>query len=260
LLGYYIASLIPSIQSLSLEQKILFIATFGSFVGTLLYYVKPIERAISFYFILSKKNETTPDEPYGDELSFIIHKSEILYSSFLQDERTKINGAFFFAFGILTSYGLLQQLGASQLYLWIQIFTAMLLVIGFHEIYLLIKRKMPIVVFYYNYYNISKNIPLLEEAIKRKDWVLADKIREKEPELVDPVFYYNYFGTPGSEVPKMGICLKCQKIMEGSYCTECGEKLKKKCHKCKNRLVENGVTIPKYCRYCGEEIVTNKKA
>ena len=250
-LGYYLSSLITYDLNLSLEQKIAFITAFGSFVGTLIYYIKPIERTISLYFRLSKKNETFPAEPF-DEFRTPVYRSEVLFSSHLQDERTIINGAFFLAVGIFTSNKLLESIGLSHLYWYLQIFTGALICVGVWEVYVLIKRKMPIIVFLYNYYNISKYTPQLEKAIQTKDWIQADKIMEREPHLEDPTFYY-YYHTP--EEPKKGLCLSCGKVREGDYCIECGGKIVKTCSKCERHIVRNDETAcPIYCRYCGTKI------
>src|SRR4030065_2944860 len=88
-LGYYVSSLVTYNLNLSFEQKIVFVVAFGSFAGTLVYYIKPIERAITLYFWLSKGNKTTPLEPY-DEFCSYVRKSEVLQSSYLQSERTQI--------------------------------------------------------------------------------------------------------------------------------------------------------------------------
>ena len=250
-LGYYLSSLITYDLNLSLEQKIAFITAFGSFVGTLIYYIKPIERTISLYFRLSKKNETFPGLPF-EELRIPVYRSEVLFSSHLQDERTKINGAFFLAVGIFTSNKLLESIGLSHLYWYLQIFTGALICVGFWEVHVLIRRKMPTVVFLYNYYNISEHIPQLEKAIKTKDWIQADKIIEKEPHLTNFEFYPQYFPQKES---KRGLCLSCGKIREGAYCIECGEKIMKTCPHCKQNIVRNDETVyPKHCRYCGTKI------
>ena len=250
-LGYYLSSLITYDLNLSLEQKIAFITAFGSFVGTLIYYIKPIERTISLYFRLSKKNETYPSEPF-EELRAPVYRSEVLLSSYLQDERTIINGAFFLAVGIFLSDKLLESIGLSHLYWYFQIFTGVLICVGVWEVYVLMKRKMPIIVFFYNYYNISKYMPQLEKAIKTKDWIQADKIREKEPQLEDPEFYYSFY--PLIE-PEKGLCFGCGKIREGLYCIECGEKILKACPKCRGRIVRNDETVfPTYCRSCGTKL------
>ena len=250
-LGYYLSSLVTYDLNLSLEQKIVFITAFGSFVGTLIYYIKPIERTISLYFRLSKENETYPQEPF-DEFRIPVYKSEVLFSGYLQDERTRINGAFFLAVGIFASGRLLESIGLSHLYWYLQIFTGALFCIGVWEVYVLIKRKMPTIVFFYNYYNISEYRPQLEKAIKTKDWIQADKIREKEPELDDPEFYYSFY--PQKE-PKKGLCLGCGKIRGGLYCIECGKKILKRCSNCKGTIVTNDEEVlPTYCRYCGKKI------
>ena len=250
-LGYYLSSLITYDLNLSLEQKIAFITAFGSFVGTLIYYIKPIERTISLYFRLSKKNETYPSEPF-DEFQTPVYRSEALLSSYLQDERTIVNGAFFLAVGILTSNKLLESIGLSQVYWFLQIFTVALICVGVWEVNVLIKRKLPIVVFLYNYYNISKHTPQLEKAVQTKDWVKADKIRDKEPFLDSPESYYT-FGP--LKTPKKGLCVACGEIREGAYCIACGEKILKTCSKCEGRLVRNDETVcPKYCSYCGKKI------
>ena len=250
-LGYYLSFLITYDLNLSLEQKIAFITAFGSFVGTLIYYIKPIERTISLYFRLSKKNETYPKEPF-DEFRTPVYRSEVLFSNFLQDERTIINGAFFLAVGIFTSDRLLESIGLSHLYWYLQIFTIALFCVGVWEVHVLIKRKMPIIVFFYNYYNISKYAPQLEKAIQTKDWIQADKIMEKEPQLMDTEFYYSFY-TP--EEPEKGLCFGCGKIREGIYCIECGEKILKNCSKCGRTIVRNDETVcPIYCRYCGTKI------
>jgi hypothetical protein len=250
LLGYYISSLITYDLNLSFEQKIAFIIALGSFVGTLTYYIKPIERTISLYFRLSRKNKTYPEPPY-DEFRIAVCKSEILYSRHLEDERTKINGVFFLAAGILLSSRILETAGLSYLYWVLQVFTVALIGIGFWEVYDLVKRKMPIIVFLYNYYNISEYTPELEKAIKAKDWIKADKIIEKQPELEDP----NYYPAYGAGEPRKGLCLKCGEIREDSFCTECGEKILKTCPKCNNDFVRNIDTVcPKYCRSCGTKI------
>jgi len=249
LLGYYLSSLITYGLNLSFEQKIAFVTAFGSFVGTLVYYIKPIERCIVLYFKLKKENMTYPSEPF-DEFRIPVFRSEVLFSPFLQDERTKINGTFFIDIGILTSNKLLESVGLLHLYWYLQIFTVALVCIGIWEIYTLIKRKMPVLVFFYNYYNISKSIPELMKALKTKDWIQAEKITEKEPELLEPetVLYH-------VEEPRKGICLKCGKIREGNYCIECGEKILKTCSKCKGAILTNGEEVhPKYCRYCGTKI------
>jgi hypothetical protein len=252
LLGYYLSSLPTYYLSLSFEQQVLFIVAFGSFIGTLIYYFKPVERAISLYFILSKKNNVIPEQPYYEELVYTVHRSEVLLSSYLQDERTRINGAFFLAIGIFTSNKLLATVGLSDWYWWLQILTVLLIIIGLWEVYILIKRKMEPVVYFYNYYNLSKHAELMEKAIKRKDWILADKIMEKEPELSDFGAYANIY-LP--EEPNYGVCIVCNKIRKNSYCLECGEPVTRKCLKCKNFLVLEGDEIPpKYCRYCGEAI------
>jgi len=124
--------------------------------------------------------------------------------------------------------------------------------VGFWEVHVLIKRKMPIIVFLYNYYNISKYIPQLEKAIKTKDWIQADKIMEKEPHLDDPQFYHYFYMQDTSE---RGLCLSCGKVREGGYCIECGEKIMKTCRKCNGNIVRNDETVyPKYCRFCGAKI------
>lgn len=251
-LGYYLSSLITYDLNLSLEQQIAFITAFGSFVGTLIYYIKPIERAMSLYFRVSKKDKTYPEEPYGEFMSPVL-RSEVLFSDYLQDERTKINGAVFLAVGIFTSNKLLGSIGLSHLYWYLQIFTATLVCVGFWEVYVLIKRKMPIIIFFYNYYNFSEHIPKLEEAIKVKDWIQADKIIEKEPYLTDPEFYSRFYP---QESPNRGLCLSCGKVREGSFCMECGEKIVKDCPQCHESIVRNDEAVyPKHCRYCGARIV-----
>jgi len=249
-LGYYLSSLITYDLILSPEQKIAFVTAFGSFVGTLIFYIRPIERTISLYFRLSKKEKTFPEPPH-DEFKIPVYMSEVLFSSHLQDERTKINGAFFLAVGIFTSNRLLESIGLSHLYWYFQIFTVALVCVGFWEVHVLIKRKMPMVVFLYNYYNISEYTPELEKAIKTKDWIIADKIIEREPNLTDFGFYHAYMG----EESKLGLCPSCGKISDADYCIECGKKTTHNCPKCRRLLVRNGETVcPKYCRYCGTKI------
>ena len=249
-LGYYLSSWITYDLNLSLEQKIVFITAFGSFVGTLIYYIRPIERTVSLYFRLSKKDRTYPEPPY-DEFVSPVHRSEVLFSSYLQDERTKINGAFFLAVGIFTSNRLLESIGLSQLYWYLQIFTVALICVGLWEVRVLIKRKMPVIVFFYNYYHISKHTSKLENAIKTNDWIQADKIIDEEPHLVDPRLAYSFVSTE----PRRGLCLSCGKIREGGFCIECGEKIMKFCPKCSERIVRDDETVyPKHCRYCGGKI------
>jgi len=223
-----------------------FVGAFGSFVGALVYYIKPIERAIALYFRLSKRNSTGPETPF-DEDYFPVYKSEALFSSLLREERTIINGAFFMAVGLLLSFGLLGSIGLSYVYPWLQILTVVLIVAGAWEIYTLVTRKMSLVLFYYNNYNLSKNTPLMEKAIRAKDWIMADKIREKDPELDDPNVGYREY------IPAYGLCPKCLKVRKGKYCTECGTMLNKRC-KCGSELVENPEDgYLKYCRSCGSE-------
>jgi len=254
-LGYYLSLLITFDLNLSYEQRIAFIATFGSFVGTLIYYIKPIERTISLYFRLSKKNVTYPEEPY-EELSFPVFRSEILYSRYLQDERTIINGTFFLSVGILTSHKLLESTGLSNLYWYLQIFAVALVCIGIWDIRILIKRKMPILDFLFNYYNVSKNIPVLIRAIESKDWIQAEKITEREPELIDPSLYATYY----LPKPTKGICLKCRRIEEGDYCIECGERIIKTCPACKTAVLrQDDKAYPTFCRYCGKKIEVEGK-
>lgn len=94
----------------------------------------------------------------------------MLFSSYLQDERTIINGAFFLALGILASERYLASINLSHFYWCFQILTGVLICLGVWEIHVLVGRKMPILVFFYNYFNISKNTPKLEQAIRNKDW------------------------------------------------------------------------------------------
>jgi hypothetical protein len=255
LLGFYLASLITFDLNLLLEQKIAFAIAFGSFIGTLVYYIKPIERAISFYFRISKKNVTYPSEPF-EEFQTPVFKSDVLLSNYLQDERAIINGAFFMALGILTSNSYLESINLSHLYWWLQIFTTVLICIGLWEIFTLITKKIPILVFFYNYLNISDNIASLEQAIQTKDWIRAQKIMDREPELTDFDLYVNYYPQPKA---KKGICLTCGEIREVPHCTVCGKKVKTHCSHCKGLLIEEGDEIvPKFCRHCGREIKEEK--
>jgi hypothetical protein len=243
-LGYYLSYVATFSLNLSFEEKLAFIGAFGSFVGALVYYIKPIERAIALYFRLSKRNITSPEEPY-DEESYAVYKSEVLYSGFLREERTIINGAFFMAIGVFFSFGLLGSIGLSYVYPWLQILTGVLILAGAWEIFALITRKMPLVLFFYNYYNLSKNTPLMEKAIRAKDWILADKIKEKDSDLIDPNASFREY------IPAHGLCPKCLKVRKGCYCTECGTKLNKRC-KCGNEFVEKPEDgYPEYCRHCG---------
>ena len=251
LLGYYLSSLVTYGLNLSLDQKVLVVAALGSLIGTLVYYIKPIERAISLFYRISKKNRAYLDEPFEDELGFPLYKSDILYSSYLQDERTKINGAFFLALGMLTTNNLLGSVGLLNMYWLLVLMSFVLISVGVWEIYQLVRRKMPIITFFYNYYNISKNIPLLEKAIQKKDWIEAEKIMEKEPELVEPLYYYTYMHGE----PSRGVCIECQTVREGRHCIECGEEILKKCPNCDSIIVEKEDTImPKYCKFCGRKI------
>jgi hypothetical protein len=245
LLGYYLSSVATFGLDLSFEQKLVFIGSFGSFIGALVYYIKPIERAMSLYFRLSKKNCTSPNAPY-DEECYAVYKSDVLFSSFLREERTIINGAFFMAIGLATSYWLLNSIGLSNYYPWLQIITLVLICAGAWEVRILMTTKMPLVLYFYNYYNLSKNIPQLEKAIRSKDWIMAIKIKENDPEFNDPDYSYKEY------IPLFGLCTKCQKPRKGVYCIECGTKIEKNC-KCGNRLVESiDDTYPKFCIYCGK--------
>jgi len=258
-LGYYLSLLITFDLNLSYEQRITFIAMLGSFVGTLIYYIKPIERTISLYFRMTKTDATYPDELVTtQELVKPVFKSGILYSRYLQDERTMINGAFFLSIGISTSYKLLESIGLSNLYWYLQIFTVALICVGIWDIHILISRKMPILVFFFNYYNFSKNIPELIRAIESKDWIQAEKIIEKEPHLTEPELYATYYQ---SEEPRKGICPKCRKIKGGTYCIECGEKIVKICLKCGVPVLrtDEEEVYPTFCRYCGAKIEVERK-
>jgi hypothetical protein len=253
LFGYYLSSAATYSFSLTLEQKLVFIVAFGSFIGSLIYYLKPIERLISLGYRLAKNNETTPVEP-NDEFCYSIKRSEIVFSAFLQDDRMIINGAFFFGISLLLSGGLLSTIDMADFYLWLQVLTATLFALGIWESYTFVKRKMPIVVYYYNNYNLSKYVDSLEKAISRKDWVLADKIMEKEPDLSDPYAGYDENVTLYS---KYGVCTNCQAIRLGYYCIKCGQLLTKNCPKCKNILIGDETelsVVPVYCKSCGKKI------
>jgi hypothetical protein len=87
----------------------------------------------------------------------------------------------------------------------------------------------------------------MEKALHAKDWIMAEKIKEKDLELVDPEFGYREY------IPAYGLCPKCLKVRKGDHCTECGTELKKRC-KCGSTLVESADEVyPKYCKNCGEE-------
>ena len=252
LLGYYVSKLVTLDLDLSFEQEIAFIATFGSFIGALIYYVRPVERCITGYFRLTKKNRSYPQQPF-DEFMFPVFRSEVVYSPYLRDERAIINGAFFLAIGLLSSSRLLESFGLSHLYWYLQICTVSLISVGLWEIYNLLKRKMPIVVRLYDYYNVSGHTPELKRAIQGKDWSEADKIIEREPGLIEPYLDVHPLD------PVRGLCLKCEKITDAGFCVECGWQIVKLCSNCKNHLVRNGdTTYPRYCRYCGEKIEVTK--
>ena len=57
LLGYYISTVVTYTLELPLEQKLLLIGTFGSFIGALVYYIKPIEQVMMGIIRLGKKIE-----------------------------------------------------------------------------------------------------------------------------------------------------------------------------------------------------------
>ena len=191
--------------------------------------------------------------PPDDEFTTATVKTEVLMSNYLADERTKINGAFFLAIGIILSYNFFNSVSLVEVYQWTQILTVLLLVMGIYEAYVLLKSKLPIVVSFYTYYNISKYTELLKKAIQRKDWIEAEKIRDKEPDSEEEYPDFDIY----RKIPTFGICLKCKVIHNGSYCSQCGEKIVKYCPslKCNATLIsEENEPFPAFCKYCGKKI------
>ena len=253
ILGYYLSSVFTYNRNLSLDQQAVFIIAFGSLIGTLIYYIKPVERAIKLYFMISGKNKSYPEQLWSQDVEAPVFKSDVMLSSYLQDDRTIINGAFFLAVGIVLSHALLQSAGISEIYPEIVVLAGILICIGIWECYILVSKKIPVVLFFYNYYDISKNIPALQNAIERKDWIEAEKIMEKEPELLAPEIM-NYQKL--EEIFPKGVCTKCQAIRVGNYCPECGEKIITECKNCKLDLIgKKDKLFPKFCKKCGEKIV-----
>jgi hypothetical protein len=248
LLGYYLSSALTYSLDLSIEQRILVITALGSFIGALVYYIKPIEQILSTAIRIRKKNEVWPPAP-NDEFSTVTRKTDVLMSSYLADERTKINGAFFLALGIISSYTYFAAIGHVDWYYFLQSFTFLLFVIGTYESYVLLDRKLPIVVSFYMFYNISHHTEILKKAIQKKDWIEADKIREKEPDLD------NEYGDYLEWIPDYGVCLDCERVMERSHCKKCGKALLIKCPRCKDVLIrEKTEDFPYYCRFCGQKL------
>jgi len=247
-LGYYLMTLLSFEVDFSLSDRIFLITFFGGFVGTLIYYIKPIEKIITTYFKYTKKNKVMIPEEIK-EFSIAVYKSEILFSKYFNDERIKINGAIFLGIGFLLSNSILNEYDLGFLYLYAVVFSLLLFVSGTWEIYFIIKRKMDILVFYYTFYNVSKKISDLSRALEAKDWIQAEKIAEGEWYLWEPDLYIEIFGEPIIK----SLCPKCSEIREqkaGEYCIECGKKLIDRCPKC-NRFISLNKETPKHCKYCG---------
>lgn len=247
-LGYYLMTLFSFEIDFSLSDRIFLITFFGGFLGTLIYYIKPIEKIITTYFKLSKKNKVMPPEEVK-EFSIAVYKSELLFSKYFNDERIKINGAIFLGIGFLFSNSILNEYDLRFLYLPAIFFSLLLFGSGIWDIYILIKRKMDILVFYYTFYNVSKKIPDLSRALEAKDWIQAEKITEDEWHLLDPDLYMQLFTEPIYK----SLCPKCSVIWEqesDEYCIECGTKLIDKCPKC-NKHISLIKETPKHCKYCG---------
>ena len=258
-LGYYLMTLLSFEVDFSLSDRIFLITFFGGFVGTLIYYIKPIEKIITTYFKYTKKNKVMIPEEIK-EFSIAVYKSEILFSKYFNDERIKINGAIFLGIGFLLSNSILNEYDLGFLYLYAVVFSLLLFVSGTWEIYFIIKRKMDILVFYYTFYNVSKKISDLSRALEAKDWIQAEKIAEGEWYLWEPDLYIEIFGEPIIK----SLCPKCSEIREqkaGEYCIECGTKLIEKCSKC-NNFISYSKGAPKYCSSCGfkfSEIIEKEK-
>ena len=254
-LGYYLSFYFAYDLNLPIEQKILLTTFLGGFIGTLVYYIKPIERVMSLYFRLSKKNVTHPSEIFNEWKS-PVYKTEILFSKYLDDDRTIINGAFFLAIGVFTSNKLLGTIiELSQVYLVFQIIIGIALICaGTWNIYVLVTEKLPILIFFYNNIGISKYSQQLEREIQLKDWIKAKKIIDQEPELVDWETYTSVMYR-GHQNPERGVCITCNKIRDTLFCIECGHEVIKECPTCKSVLVNKQDKIcPKYCHKCGSKI------
>ena len=258
-LGYYLMTLLSFELDFSLSDRIFLITFFGGFLGTLIYYIKPIEKILTTYFKLSKKNKVLPPAEVK-EFSIAVYKSEILFSKYFNDERVMINGAIFLGIGLLLSNSILNEYGLGSLYSYALFLSLLLFGSGIWESYVIIKRKMDTLVFYYTFYNVSKKTPDLSRALEAKDWIQAEKITEDEWELWDPHLYAELFGEPIYR----SLCPNCSEIKAqkaGEYCIECGTKLISQCPKCK-RYISLGKKAPKYCSNCGtklDEVIEEEK-
>jgi len=257
ILGYSLTTLFTFKITISVEESIFLITTFGSIIGATFYYIKPIERMITLYFKIFNINEVYVPEVVA-EFTTPVYKSEILFSHYMNDERTIINGVFFLSISFLLSDGLLKKYNLSQYYIIAQLISIILILAGLWEIYILIKRKMPNLVFYYNFFNYSKKIDELESALNNKDWIKAQKIRDQEWHLEDPETYMKIFGYTSKPLSFCPTCLTVKK--SGGFCIECGHKLIQNCPKCNEGLVyDENQSTPKYCKYCGQKIVKDKQ-
>jgi hypothetical protein len=252
LFGYYFVTLLSYQQNLTVEEQSMIIILFGSFLGTFIYYVKPIERIISFYLRRGKNNKIDYDE--NPDYTFYVYKTQVLYSPYLQDERVIINGAFFLGLGLLISNGVLSKYSLGNLYLVSVAFAITLFTVGLLEIHDLLDRKLGTLMFFYGFYNRSKRIEELRASLNAKDWIQADRIVADQSYLFD---YKDNYDKPISYCPK---CLKRVTDDAGKYCINCGSILTTTCPSCKNSLYSQQEGIPRYCPHCGVDLTKPSEA
>jgi hypothetical protein len=247
LYGYYFITLVSYQVVLTTEEQALIISLFGSFLGALIFYIKPVERLMSSYqkFLRFNKIEF---EDYMDA-SYPVYKNELIYSRFLQDERLKISGAFFLGIGLVLSNGLLLRYNLSNYY-YILVFSAVVLtIVGIQDMHILLTKKIPTVTFYYGFYNTSKRINEIKDAMDLKDWIQAERIVADES--------YLYEQDHSVHLNPVSYCPHCRIRVEaepGKFCINCGTTLMLTCPHCGNSIISQQEGIPSYCPECGKKL------
>lgn len=250
-LGYYISTLLSFEANYSISDRIIVITFIGGFLGTLIYYIKPVEKCINLYFRISGNNAIRPPEEIR-EFSVPIYKTDLLYSKYLSEDRVIINGAIFLGIGLLLSNNFLHEYQLSFLSQYVIVTSILLIIVGLWEIYILIHSHMGPIIFYYTFYNDSDKIKDLSVALETRDWIQAKKTIEDDLLMWDPNLYMDVYG----KVVTSSICPKCNKNVDqkaGEYCTECGTLLILNCPSC-DALIYQKNNPPKFCKFCGVDI------
>lgn len=168
LFGYAIASTVISVtQTESLSDYILLIGITGGFVGTFMFYIKPIEKLLLIILRLRLNLKKIPFD-----------------SPFLIETKGKIIGGIYFS---LICFIIISNPNLRKLILenpWLPAFLAMacsiIFCISLYEA-LKLPKKIEIVNYYYNHITdeISVVIALLKGALERGDWIEANAMYEK---------------------------------------------------------------------------------